>query len=323
MNARTAASPDPRPIAHCPLPIAPLLQSETIPGQGQAIMSILNVRREGHSFFYSPEDARKAGERYIERYREADPYPHIQFDQFLPAEILDEVLLRFPREHTEGVKRFDKGYVGGKGKVQYSPTFLSSDYTKALFHFFNSEAFVEFLEGVTGIAGLIPDPFFEGAGLHEIATGGRLGIHADFRIQRRLFLQRRVNVLIYLNKDWQPEWGGELELWDKKMSARVQAIAPLFNRCVIFNTDADSFHGHPDPLRTPPEIKRKSIALYYYTASRAVLREVEDNNTDYRARPGDGVAVEGERALQTLKNGVRQLAPPILYTIMNTLRSRR
>jgi Rps23 Pro-64 3,4-dihydroxylase Tpa1-like proline 4-hydroxylase len=286
-------------------------------------MSILNLRREGHSFFCHPDEARRAGEKYAGQYKGGAPYPHIQFDQFLPSDILDEVLRQFPREHIEGIKRFDKGYVGGKGKVQYHPTFLSSDYTKDLFYFFNSEPFLEFLEGVTGISGLIPDPFFEGAGLHEIAAGGRLGIHADFRIQRRLFLQRRINVLIYLNKDWQSQWGGELELWNKQMTSRVKAIAPLFNRCVIFNTDADSFHGHPDPLLTPDHVTRRSIALYYYTASRKILHEVEDNCTDYRPRPTDGVSITGERAFQTLKNGVRQIAPPILYTMVHALRSKR
>jgi hypothetical protein len=286
-------------------------------------MSTLNIARQGNSFFCNPEEARRAGEEYARHYRDASPYPHVQLDEFLPSAILDEVLLQFPRDHLEGIKRFDKGYVGGKGKVQYNPTFLASDHTKALFHFFNSEAFLEFLEGVTGIEGLIPDPFFEGAGLHEIAAGGRLGIHADFRLQRRLFLQRRVNVLIYLNKDWQSQWGGELELWDKSMTSKVRSIAPLFNRCVIFNTDADSFHGHPDPLLTPQGVTRKSIALYYYTASREILREVDDNCTDYRPRPADGMSIAGERVLQMLKNGVRQIAPPILYSIVNAFKSNR
>ncbi|GAC1416443.1 MAG: hypothetical protein NVSMB6_18800 [Burkholderiaceae bacterium] len=285
-------------------------------------MSILEITREGNSFFCHPDTARQAGQQFEEQYQNASPYSHIQLDQFLPPEILEQVLSQFPQEHLEGVKRFEKGYVGGKGKVQYNPTFLLSGYTKALFHFFNSEAFLEFLEGLTGIQGLIPDPFFEGAGLHEVSTGGRLGIHADFRLQRRLLLQRRVNVLIYLNKTWQPDWGGELELWDKNMAAKVVAVAPIFNRCVIFNTDADSFHGHPDPLRTPEGTTRKSIALYYYTASPKILHDIDDKSTDYRPRPNDGASIIRERALQTFKNGVRQIAPPFLYKIVHALRAR-
>lgn len=281
-------------------------------------MSVFNISREDDSFFYPPSEARTIGAQLAQDYRDAHPYPHIELDDFFPEKVLDQVLLDFPRERAAGVTSYDKGYVGGKAKLQFNPTYLHSAYIKDLFYFFNSEAFIEFLEGLTGIDGLIPDPFFEGAGLHEISTGGKLGIHADFRIQRRLSLQRRVNVLIYLNRNWNPEWGGGLELWDKKMTAKVKAIQPVFNRCVVFNTDADSFHGHPDALKTPDSVTRKSIALYYYTASKAVFTEVEDNSTDYRVRPGDGLEIIGEKALQNIKNSVRQIAPPILFNIFKS-----
>jgi hypothetical protein len=107
----------------------------------------------------------------------------------------------------------------------------------------------------------------DGAGFHEIANGGRLGLHVDFRIHGRLRLQRRLNLLLYLNKSWQDSYGGHFEMWDKAIKQRVHRVAPLFNRCVIFNTDNNSWHGHPEPLNTPPGVTRKSMALYYYTAS--------------------------------------------------------
>jgi hypothetical protein len=285
--------------------------------------NVFNINRLGDSFFCSPLHARKTGELFSYEYKNAQPYPHIQIDNFFPEAILDHVLEDFPRENVDGVIRFDKGYVGGKSKVQFNPTYLSSAYIKELFYFFNSEAFVEFVEGITEIDGLIPDPFFEGAGLHEISSGGKLGIHADFRIQRRLCLHRRVNVLIYLNKNWDPQWGGELELWDKEMTEKVKAIKPLFNRCVIFNTDADSFHGHPNALNTPEGITRKSIALYYYTASKAIFNEVADSSTDYRARPEDGLTIAREKILQNVKNGMRQIAPPIFYSMLNSFKSKK
>ncbi len=93
--------------------------------------------------------------------------------------------------------------------------------------------------------------------------------------------------MIYFNKNWQDSYGGKLELWDKAMTHKVKEIAPLFNRCVIFNTDADSFHGHPDPLTTPPGITRKSIALYYYTAVPVANDSGESRHTLYVARPND------------------------------------
>jgi Rps23 Pro-64 3,4-dihydroxylase Tpa1-like proline 4-hydroxylase len=286
-------------------------------------MSVLNIDRKRNSFFIPPAEARKIGEELSPRYQNAEPYAHIQLEDFFPEAILDNVLLNFPQDGSDGMMRYDKGYVGGKAKLQFSPTHLSSAYVKELFYFFNSEAFVEFLEGLTGIEGLIPDPFFEGAGLHQISTGGKLGIHADFRIQRRLSLQRRVNVLIYLNKKWDPQWGGELELWNRKMTRKMKSIQPLFNRCVIFNTDADSFHGHPEALNTPQDVTRKSIALYYYTASKAIFDEVQDNSTDYRPRPGDGMSIIREKILQNVKNGMRQIAPPILFNMFSALRLRK
>ena len=121
---------------------------------------------------------------------------------------------------------------------------------RQLFHFFNSRPMLEFLEGLTTIQGLLPDPYFVGGGYHETGRGGKLGIHADFRVNEQLHLDRRVNVIIYLNESW-PEWGGHLELWDRDMTVKCKEIAPVFNRCVVFNTDATSYHGHPEPLQHP------------------------------------------------------------------------
>ena len=103
---------------------------------------------------------------------------------------------------------------------------------------------------MTGIEGLIPDPDFLGGGFHETLRGGHLGIHADFNIHKRLILHRKINVLIYLNDNWKESYGGNLELWDKKMNGKVVSVSPTINKCVIFNTDIDSFHGHPDPLKS-------------------------------------------------------------------------
>jgi hypothetical protein len=179
-----------------------------------------------------------------------------------------------------------------------------------------------FLEGLSGIQGLLPDPYFEGGGFHEISAGGKLGIHADFRIHERLHLQRRINLLVYLNEHWQEEWNGRLELWDRKMTHCVEAIAPFANRCVIFNTDADSYHGHPDPLAVPSEVKRRSIALYYYTASRAVYREVPNHSTMYRARPQDPASIRREAGAFRAVEYLRDFAPPVLFRVFEKIRWR-
>ena len=152
-----------------------------------------------------------------------------------------------------------------------------------------------------------------GGGFHETSKGGKLGIHADFRINDKLHLNRRINMIIYLNKDWQDAYGGHLELWDQKMERKVHSIAPVYNRCVIFNTDADSFHGHPDPLTTPSNVTRKSLALYYYTASKRIYEDSVAHSTMYKARASDDVATKNEVRMLVLDNYLKDLMPPFLY----------
>jgi hypothetical protein len=150
----------------------------------------------------------------------------------------------------------------------------------------NSQAFLGFLEEMTGFHGLLSDPYFEGGGLHETKRGGHLGVHADFNVHERLKLERKLNLLVYLNEDWEDDYGGFLELWDRQMKECVIRVKPVFGRAVIFNTALDSFHGHPDPLNCPPERSRRSIATYYYSAPEEGLAALPKRTTNFQARPG-------------------------------------
>jgi hypothetical protein len=167
---------------------------------------------------------------------------------------------------------------------------------------------------LTGIEGLLPDPYYNGGGFHEISRGGKLGIHADFRINEQLHLSRRLNVLIYLNKGWDDDFGGKFEIWSKDALSMERAISPLFNRCVVFNTDGNSYHGHPEALNTPENVTRKSIALYYYTASKAIYAEVNSHGTMYVARPGDGFMIQKDVIRHNIINYARDwILPPMVY----------
>lgn len=243
-------------------------------------------------FILDDQKAFGIGQELMGDYAFAEPYPHIALDDFLPAEMAENLLAHFPTEAKSHDKTYQKGY-GGLHKRQIFP-YDGDAYIRAAFSFFNSAPMLKFLEGITNIQGLLPDPYFAGGGLHETSTGGLLGIHADFRVNESLQLIRRVNLLIYLNKDWKDEYAGKLELWDTKMTKKVKDVAPLFNRCVIFNTDEDSFHGHPDPLTTPEGITRKSIALYYYTATPIKNDSGESRHTLYVARPDDSAQVKAD-----------------------------
>lgn len=197
-------------------------------------------------------------------YAGADPFPHIILDDFLPESVLEKCLDAFPSKPDPASMTFDRDQE--RLKTSYNPDYLPAD-IRALFYSFNSRPFIGFLENMTGITKLVPDPFFLGGGFHEIRQGGHLSIHADFNFHKQLHLERRLNVLIYLNHDWQPEYGGTLELWDEAMKNQIQTINPAFNRCVVFTTTARSFHGNPHPIAHPRQQARRSIALYYYTAT--------------------------------------------------------
>jgi hypothetical protein len=154
---------------------------------------------------------------------------------------------------------------------------------RSLFYSFNSIPFVGFIENLTGIKGLIPDPYFAGAGFHQVNEGGHLDIHTDFNFHSAMGLERRINVLIYLNKDWREEYGGCFEIWDQKMSRCCRRVVPAFNTCVVFNTSSISFHGNPVSVNHPDRKPRRSIALYYYTATWDKTRR--SYTTRFKVRP--------------------------------------
>lgn len=189
-------------------------------------------------------------------YSEAKPFPHIVIDDFYDAAKLEKVLEEWP--DVSLMKHADRAT---SVKRSFSRFGDLGDHTQDVISDLCSSARLNWLTELTGIDGLISDPWLEGGGLHHIPRGGFLGIHADFNWHSKLAAVRKINLLLYLNKDWTPEWGGELQLWDDKC---VRKIEPIFNRCVIFNTTDTSYHGHPEPLNCPEGSARKSIALYYY-----------------------------------------------------------
>jgi hypothetical protein len=262
--------------------------------------------------------AREIGERLAAEYCFAEPFPHIVLENFLPDAVTRRALEHFPRQGLKSDRVFEIGYAG-QHKRQILPAECDAE-ARELFHFFNSQPMLAFLEGLTTIQGLIPDPYFTGGGYHETGRGGKLGIHADFRVNEQLHLHRRINVILYLNEDWNEAWGGSLELWTRDMSEMARKVAPLFNRCVVFNTDATSYHGHPDPLATPEGVYRRSIALYYYTASKEIYNEVPNNSTIYHARPGDDDRTRREAWNLRLDQHLRQWVPPALLRYVNALR---
>ncbi len=217
-------------------------------------------------------------------YQHADPYPFAQFDNFLEDWAARRAMESFPAVKDQGWIHYvhvnEKKH--GLNKMDLIPPFLQE-----VIRELNSEEFVAALSQLTGIQGLKADPSLEGGGLHQSQRGGFLNIHADFTVHpHKRNWRRRVNLLLYLNEGWLPEYKGDLELWTRDMKECRQKISPVFNRIAIFNTDEDSFHGLPEPIQCPEGMTRKSIALYYFTEEKITPRK---RATNYRARPGDGI----------------------------------
>lgn len=260
----------------------------------------------------APENLADLGRSYAERYENADPFPHIVLDGVFRPEALDAVLDEFPDDlmARKGAQTFDND---NELKAASRGEFMFGEQTKALARFCNSEPFLAFLENMTGVENLIPDAHFRGGGLHQIPSGGFLKVHADFNRHEDNGLDRRLNALIYLNKDWPESWGGHLELWDKPMEKPVVRAAPLFNRLVVFSTTSTSWHGHPDPVACPQDRTRRSFALYYYTNGRPdEERPVGTHNTLFQARPDSEDVVLTPSLRHMVKQRVKKLLRPVL-----------
>lgn len=222
-----------------------------------------------------------AGRR--DEYASAQPFPHIVLDDFLEPGRLAQAAREFGDVDSAdwiGYVHFNEKKFSNPNIDSWGPTLRSVAQT------LNSPEFVQMLSELTGIDGLIADEGMEGGGLHQSLRGGFLNVHADYTVHPlHPTWRRRVNLLLYFNDEWPSAYGGALELWSTDMSRRVVTIEPLGNRAVIFDTESDSFHGHPDPMQCPPGESRKSLALYYFT----VESDPMVRSTEYRARPGEGL----------------------------------
>jgi len=253
---------------------------------------------------------RTLAESLSEDYAQGDPFPHIVIDDFLPEEILDRVLAEFPDNDDE---MWDRKSKRSSVKLSCNNRDVLGLETGLLIDQLNAPKMLDFLARLTGIEDLIPDVHLFGGGLHQILSGGFLKIHADFNKHPAWHLDRRLNVLLFLNRDWREEFGGHFELWDEEMLGCRKRVLPIFNRLVVFTTTDTSFHGHPDPLQCPTGQSRKSIALYYYTNGRADETAGESHSTIYKIRSGQ------DKPQRRLSRAARGLLKP-LSSIVGRLR---
>ena len=254
-------------------------------------------------------------------YSKAKPFPHIIIDKAFNENILNRIIEEIPDLYK--VKHSNKV----NNQYEKKTTTLRGDYNfgingKLFLSYLNSSEFIDFLQVITSIKEpILGDPHLIGGGIHQSKRGGLLKIHADFCRHPETKLDRRINVLIYLNKNWEKEYEGALELWDKEMKNCIQKIYPIFNRMVIFNTTDYSYHGLPNPLMCPENVIRKSIAMYYYSNGRPAYELRPENynqSTLFQSRPGKDIYIEMKNN-EKLKKLIQNITPPIIIKFIKKI----
>jgi hypothetical protein len=213
-------------------------------------------------------DNRHYAQLAVERaqdYQTAAPFPSITLDNFLPEKMARALSAAFPKH--DDIAWVERDNENNRRRYQHDETKLPR-LIREMLRELNSRQFMLFLETLTGIQCLLPDPYFIGGGAHMSTTGDFLKIHADFNWHHKLQAYRRLNALLYLTDTWEPEWQGAIEFWDKEMTGPVVSSLPIFNRLVVFSTGEHSNHGQRLPNLCPPGVHRKVLNLYYYTTHR-------------------------------------------------------
>ena len=243
-------------------------------------------------------------EANIQEFNSKKPFRYIAIDDFLNEEFAEAILDAFPSVDEKW--RDARGhYTQNKWALPNVKDKIAKEYwTEA-----GSKEFLDYLSKLTSIPNLIFDPTLQGAGYHQTTNEGFLNVHIDFnKLESDNTLDRRCNAIVYLNKNWLEEKGGWLEIWDMEKNKRLENICPAFNRCVIFETNEVSWHGHPKPLKVNPNESRKSLATYFYTKGRDDIPFIDSHNTLYKnteSLPG---------FFKTFKNGIKHFLRKIKIT---------
>lgn len=246
------------------------------PETGAAAPSPLGV-------FDDPRYAEIAVQRASE-YQNAAPFPNITIDNFLPVDMARALSAAFPKH--DDIAWIERDNENNRRRYQHDETKLPR-LIREMLREFNGRQFTLFLETLTGIQSLLPDPYFIGGGAHMSTTGDFLNIHADFNWHHKMQAYRRVNALLYLPEHWEPEWQGAIEFWDREMTGPVASSLPMFNRLVVFSTGEHSNHGQRLPNKCPPGVMRKVLNLYYYTTVREDGDMADPHFTLYKAEGAD------------------------------------
>ncbi len=225
-------------------------------------------------------------DRFHRKFRDAQPFRHVVIDNFFEHPVAEDLLEQFPAFEV-GSARNESGDLGNKSTVEkirdLGPAYAALDDA------IQTRDFLDMVGRITGIDKLLYDPWYFGGGTHCNRAGQDLDAHVDFNRHPIKHWHRRLNLIVYLNHEWQDAWGGSLELHSDPRIEHdtVKAITPLFNRCVIFETTEHSWHGFPPihPPRDRHDAMRRSVALYFYSEDRPADELADTHSTIYVDRP--------------------------------------
>ncbi len=237
------------------------------------------------------------------------PFRHFVIDSFLDTDFAAEVASVYPTFEEARALGFAFDFVNERRKIQISDASIFPAPAARLNEALASPEFLADLEYITGIPRLEADPQLAGGGMHVTGSHGRLDVHVDFNYYDDRDLHRRLNILVYLNPNWDESWGGAVELWDRDVKHCHRRVSPLLNRCVLFETSEISFHG-VEPLVGPPDVVRQSFAAYYYTKDAPPGWDGTRHSTIFRARPDEHlrryVLMPAERLRRGGRNAIRR-----------------
>jgi len=267
------------------------------------------------AFYFDATILNKLSDRYRQTFLTATPFPHVVMDNFFPEDVLNNIADEFTTPDDIDWKVWGHGKIGISDETKFGPL------TRHVMSHLISATFIHFLESLTDSKNLLSDPTFNGCGLHSTGRNGRLMIHTDSNRHPVSSFHQKLNLILFLNKDWEEEYGGHLELWSKDAKQCEKKILPISNRCVIFETGTSSFHGQPQPLACPETRRRNSLAAYYFVPE----RPTDENYAGFHKRV-HWVAVSTEDKSyfrsQKLKKFVKKITPPICIDLARYLRDR-
>jgi Rps23 Pro-64 3,4-dihydroxylase Tpa1-like proline 4-hydroxylase len=210
-----------------------------------------------------------------EEYSKAKPFEHVIIDDFLDATYAEKIFQRFPD--------INDAWHEYKNPIEVKYTYdnindLSIE-IKNYFYYLSHPEMIQMMQKITSINDLEYDEFLHGAGVHMHPRYGRLNIHLDYEKHPYSGKERRLNIILFMSKEWNPDWNGANELWNDDVSRCITKTNVKFNRAIIFKTNNISWHGLPDKILCPENTFRKSLAYYYVSPL-----NTQKNESDYRKK---------------------------------------